>query len=104
MWSVIDYDDDNPLATIADALQYGTCQINTMSSGYFKRVLQPRFAIAAYSGVFTSFALSPQNTWVDVASPNVKYFGLKFIGAPTTALVQHVRLGFQVILQCRNNR
>jgi hypothetical protein len=74
--TVIDYDDSNALTTIAQALQYDNC---ITASGYqpIIRTFKPRIAMAAYSGVFTSFANMPADTWLDVASPGILYYGLK---------------------------
>ncbi len=103
IYTVIDYDDNNALALLSDATQYGTLQVTTFGK-YCERVFNPTFASAAYSGAFTSFSLAPRNAWVDVASPNVLYYGLKMIIPPTPGLVSHVRVSFKVIYQFRNNR
>jgi len=73
--TVLDYDDANVIA-LTDAEQYSSYQINQLTS-MFVRVFQPRAANAAYSGTFTSFSSMPARTWVDVASPNVQYYGIK---------------------------
>ncbi len=103
IYTVIDYDDDNPLALLSDATQYGTLQVTTYGK-YCERVIRPLFATAAYSGAFTSFANASPNTWIDVASPNVKYYGLKMIMPPTPSLVSHIRVSFKIIYEFRNNR
>lgn len=103
--TVIDYD-DAVLVPMTGLQEYSTFQLNGLGR-MFERVLQPRAANAAYSGVFTSFALMPPNTWVDVASPGVIYYGLKgqipattFTGGPYNVYsVQST-----AILQFRNSR
>jgi len=50
------------------------------------RSFRPKFAVAAYSGVFTSFAQSGFNQWIDVASTTVPNYGLKWIVDPDTAV------------------
>lgn len=79
--SAIDYD-DSTATTVANLLQYDTAQ--TVPSGvYFERTFKPRVALAAYSGVFTSFAQS-KDQWIDMASLGVIHYGLK-IGVPAAA-------------------
>jgi len=103
--TVIDYDDSTGVS-LTSAQEYSTYQVNR---GYstFMRVFQPRAANAAYSGVFTSFSQMPPSTWVDVASPNVNYYGLKliipastFAGGPLTIY----EVNIQAILQFKNTR
>jgi hypothetical protein len=72
--TVIDYDDSTAVAQ-AQLNEYSTLMVSN-SGTYFERIINPQFAIAAYSGAFTSFA--PKKGWVDVASPSVQHYGLKY--------------------------
>lgn len=49
----------------------------TSSTKQHKHTFVPHVAIAAYSGVFTSFA-NESAPWIDVASPNVLHYGVKW--------------------------
>jgi len=76
IYTVLDYDDPTPI-TIANLVNYDN--LKTAPAGaFFERTLTPRVALAAYSGVFTSFAQGNPNQWIDVASPSVQYYGIKF--------------------------
>lgn len=75
-YHVIDQDDATAL-TDAQLRQYDTCQVHT-NVQQFTRTFTPRIASAAYSGAFSSFANLSSNTWIDVASPSVQYYGTKF--------------------------
>jgi len=101
--TVIDYDDDTSLASASDAQQYGTLQVNPLGTGYFDRTITPQFSTAAYSGAFTSFASADKRTWVDVASPGVRYYGLKYFVPPTSVITQ-LDISIDVIVQFRENR
>ncbi len=83
--TVIDYDDDTTPTSINTLRQYSTHQIVSNQS-YFKRVLTPRFTIAAYSGAFTSYSLGPVNTWQDANSPGIIYYGVKVGTSPVTTV------------------
>jgi hypothetical protein len=72
--TVIDYDDSTATAQ-AQLNEYSTLMIS-QSGTYFSRVINPMFAVAAYGGAFTQFA--PKRGWVDVASPGVLHYGLKY--------------------------
>jgi len=74
--TVLDYDDAN-FVTFANLMSYDNKKIAPLGS-FFERTLTPKFAVASFSGVFTSFSQSLPNQWVDVGSPGVVYFGLKY--------------------------
>jgi len=79
-YTVLDYDDANA-TTITSLLSYDNLKI-APAGCYFERILTPRAALAAFSGsVFTSFAQAPSRQWMDVASPNIQYYGVK-LGVP----------------------
>jgi len=76
---VIDQNDNTALTTYNDYLQYKFCKIRRLDkpmSFYFK----PMFDVAAYSGVFTSYA--QKTGWIDTSSPSVLHYGLKFMLDP----------------------
>ncbi len=104
IYTVIDYDDASTPTSAAELREYGTCQQTSFTTGFFQRVFQPRAAMAAYSGAFTSFAQSQPGQWFDVASPAIQHYGFKYAIAPTPSLVEHVEIMFTVIYQFKNNR
>jgi hypothetical protein len=77
LMTIIDYDDANPL-TYQTALQYDSAQIVATNVPH-ERVLNPRAALAAYSGTFTSYSIADQRMWFDAGSPSVQFFGLKYV-------------------------
>jgi len=82
----IDYDDANVPTTMAQVMDYD----NAVVIGPTQEcalTLKPKFAVAAYaSGVFTSYASSVENQWIDCASTGVEYYGLKIgVQAQNTA-------------------
>jgi len=76
IYTVLDYDDANA-TTIASLVSYDNLKTCSVGS-FFERTLTPRAALAAYSGVFTSFAQASPTQWLDVGSPSIVYYGLKY--------------------------
>jgi len=82
LYTVLDYDDATA-ATIANLVQYDNLKVAPVGS-FFERTYTPRIAIAAFAtSVFTSFAQAPASQWLDVASPGISYYGLKY-GLPAS--------------------
>jgi hypothetical protein len=103
LYTVIDYDD----ATVPTALStmYDYSSLQTSQSGQQQtRVFTPRVAIAAYSGVFTSFA-NQSMQWIDAASTTVQHYGVKWYfpalaGLPTSlayTIVAHLTINVRAI-------
>jgi hypothetical protein len=84
LYCVIDYDDVTNLTSAAAAQSYSNC-ISLAPGESMERTFQPRIAVAAYSGAFTSYAnMAPQ--WIDAASTGVNHYGVKvFIPGVTAA-------------------
>jgi hypothetical protein len=102
--TAIDYDDGTPVSTSA-IQQYGTCQTSPYTE-YFQRILNPRAALAAYSGAFTSYAQSPPGQWMDSNSPGIQYYGLKWATTPVTVVsgtYDVMSIVCHYTIQCRNN-
>lgn len=98
-FTVIDYDDANVLPSAGAAEEYDTCQVSTIdNSSCVTRVFRPKYALAAYSGVFTSFAQS-SGQWLDAASSTVAHYGLKWITDPDTAVKTVYRIDVLGVLQ-----
>lgn len=102
--TAIDYDDGTAVSTAA-LQQYGTC-MSTSIIEYHQRVLNPRAALAAYSGAFTSYAQSPPGQWMDSASPSIQYYGLKWATTPVTVVsgtYDVLSIVAHYTIQCRSN-
>jgi hypothetical protein len=74
LYTVVDVDDASAPTTLAQLGGYSSCTMSDGVLNHFHR-WKPQFAIAAYSGVFTSFAAT--TGWIDCASPSVQHYGLK---------------------------
>lgn len=105
LYSVIDYDDATTPGAVTDLLQYQTLMQTAPGQQHIRR-LEPRFDLAAYSGVFTSFALAQKDAWVDVASPTVQFYGIKYALPATLGGTSGTVYNIQVtgLLQFRNPR
>lgn len=80
--TAIDYDDDvNPLDNSV-LREYETCKM-VHGVKEMHRSFQPRFATAAYSGAFSSY--TNFSGWLDVASPNIFHYGLKWAITPVAS-------------------
>jgi len=103
--TVIDYDDSTTPTSIVQLLEYPTSEM-TQAGSLVTRTFNPRAATAVYSGAFTSFAQTMPGQWMDVASPSVQYYGLKW-GMPATTggtTTPVYTIYARYILQCRNVR
>lgn len=79
--------DDSSSTTAASIRDYPGC----ISTEVFKphtHVFAPHVAIAAYAGAFTSFA-NETSPWIDVASPSVQHYGVKYAYDVGTAVFNH---------------
>jgi len=84
LYCVIDYDDVTNLTSAAQAQSYSNC-ISLGPGESLERTFEPRLAMAAYSGAFTSYANMPPQ-WIDAASTGVNHYGVKvFIPGVTAA-------------------
>jgi len=99
LYSVIDYDDGNALSTVGAALAYSNVVAGPLTQGQYRK-WRPHIAVAAYSGVFTSFKNEPAN-WLDVASAGVQHYGLK-LAADITNNAQAIKMLVRVYVQFRN--
>lgn len=74
----IDYDDANTPTDITTLQQYDSFRIHHEFKP-FKIFIRPRLASALYNGaVFTAYGNAPGKQWIDVASPDVPYYGVKW--------------------------
>jgi hypothetical protein len=82
--SAVDVDDAAAPTSYSDLLAYSSAIQSRGTQSHYHR-WRPSAAVAAYSGVFTSFA-NVSGLWIDAASTGVKHYGLKLAAqpAPTT--------------------
>jgi len=85
--TTIDFDDATTPTTFNSVCER---PLAVMSRGdeVQKRTWRPRMAVAAYSGVFTSFA-NMADQWCDVASTGIQFYGLKMAWTATDAVYQY---------------
>jgi len=76
--TVIDYDDATAPTTTGALRAYDTLLVTPFgqAGGYVERTVNPKIAIAAFSGAFTSYAQASK--WVDCASPGIQWYGVKY--------------------------
>jgi hypothetical protein len=99
--TVIDYDDDSALSTVASALDYvNVVSTNALFAHYRKFV--PHVAVAAYSGAFTSF-MNVTAPWIDAASPSVKHYGFKSALSASSNVLNY-DLTYRLTTEWRNVR
>jgi hypothetical protein len=82
MISCVDIDDSNTPTTYAALTHYQSAVESPGIHGHYHR-WTPHVAVAAYSGVFTSFA-NEASPWIDVASDGVQHYGMKVASAVGT--------------------
>jgi len=102
-YTVIDYDNPTALSNAAAARDYENCMIQAPGESAM-RVFQPRMALAAYAGAFTSYA-NTQPLWIDCASPSVQHYGLKYFIPQATAAqtqLQSWELNAEYFIQFRS--
>jgi len=72
---VYDYDDANVPSNTDTLLEYGNYRVKAFDRPITWKI-KPKYALAAYSGAFTSY--KPMRGWLDVASPSIQHYGVKF--------------------------
>ena len=76
VYSVIDFDDSNAPASVADVLQYENMKV-TRANQWHSRYFKPAIADEVYaSGITTGYGLR-QNAWLDCNSSQVEHYGIK---------------------------
>jgi len=97
----VDYDDNTPPSSEAEMLQRQNLQSWVWSRPFAFRYA-PRIASAVYSGAFTSYAnVSP---WVDVASPDVRYYGWKLGITPAVGQIYGLNILTYAVVEFRSVR
>jgi hypothetical protein len=100
-YTAVDYDDANVPTSIGQLVDYENNVTTSTACGHYRR-FKPHVAIAAFSGTFTSYA-NVEDEWIDAASNNVQFYGLK-MATSTTQVVIPFTLHARVHLSVRNTR
>lgn len=76
---VIDRDDASAPASLAALREYDNC-VEVLGTAGVEADFEPAVTPAVFSsGAFTGYEISPSGDhWIDVASPNVPFYGIKF--------------------------
>jgi hypothetical protein len=74
LYSAVDVDDAAVPTTLAQLGVYSSCVMSDSTVSHYHRWV-PQFAVAAYSGAFTSYGA--MKGFIDCSSPNVQHYGLK---------------------------
>lgn len=74
--TAVDLDDANTPAAFTDVNDHQSAIVSNGEAGHYHK-WQPHMAVAVYSGAFTSFG-NDEAGWIDIASPSVQHYGLKF--------------------------
>ena len=102
MYSVIDYDDSNPLTTSSAFREYSNCTETQYES--IRRSWIPTISTVAYvSGGAATGYMNVYSPWISIGSPTVEHFGLKVGmegGAGTIPQVVEVNTDFLVEFRC----
>ncbi len=90
--AAVDVDDSTTPSAFNDLTHYQNARVIT-SGKNLELIFNPKVALAAYSGAFTSYAQG-QNMWIDCASPNVQHYGVKVaVGLQFSATIVHTWVG-----------
>lgn len=77
--------DDAGVPTSLDQIASYESSVETKATVSHYHRWEPQYAVAAYSGAFTSYSL--QKGWIDCSYPNVQHYGIKF-GVGVAGLTQ----------------
>jgi hypothetical protein len=97
LYAVVDNDDVSS-ATVADLSQYPNLKVVNFDER-LRLTFKPRFASAAYSGAFTSYANT--SGWIDCGSPSVEHYGVKLVIGQSNDVVPSWNIFYTVDLSFR---
>jgi hypothetical protein len=101
LYHFADFDDDAAPSTEDDFTQRSNVHTET-GVNRFGINIEPRVALAAYSGAFTSYA--NQRPWIDVASPGVRWYGWKLGVIGPVGEIQTYNISYEVVVSFRSPR
>lgn len=107
MYNVIDKDDENPPANVNTCLEYQTCRLHNFADrSTFSRSYIPAIAKTVFNTALTSGYGREQRAWLDVASPDIPHYGMKYAVSASTSNVNAGEIIVTVTLKfsCRDTR
>ena len=107
-YSVVDYDDDNAPANVAELLQYPRCRIRRLGNPKMSDYFKPRVSSLVYkTALTTGYAMGARNTWLDMSNADIPYFAFKYALDPVGSSSGSVGYLCPVItyyFQCKGTR
>jgi len=100
VYSAVDYDDSTAPPSVASLEQRENCNVESALREQ-SVVFTPHAALAAYSGVFTSFA-NVKEMWIDSGSATVQHYGFKTAWTSTTTNNQTIDVITRMVVRFRN--
>lgn len=94
--------DSGQAVTLNEIVQYSDVKKNDGLSPFKVLVRNPKYAVAAYSGAFTSYAQA--SGWVDCSSPSVQHYGLHVVCPTAVGNSQTYRIFVTYDLEFRHVR
>lgn len=80
LYAVIDYNDDNALASISDAQEYSTCKIIPYDKKYTKFYFTPCVNMeVALDADTTARTATKYAMWLSTSNTNIQHYGMKFL-------------------------
>jgi len=102
VYTVIDYDDSNPLTTASAFREYSNCTITQYES--IRRSWVPAIVTPAFvSGGAATGYMNVYSPWIDITSVTVEHYGLKVGmdgGTSTVPQVLEINVDFLVEFRC----
>jgi hypothetical protein len=89
LYSCVDVDDATVPTSLAQVGGYSSCVKSDGTVSHYHR-WQPQFAVATYSGAFTSYGAS--KGFIDCSSPSVQHYGLKAASTTGSATLTYTAL------------
>lgn len=105
VFSVIDYDDINPLTSLNQAMQYQNLKM-TRSHQIHSRYFKPRILNSVLANAGTGAVANAGSTrgWLDVTSDNIPHMGVKFVLQQSPNSVQTFDVKIDYFLAFKNVR
>lgn len=105
LFYVRDYDDNSPLITMDEMRQHGKCRRVTLMPGKTVSIgLRPAILAMMYATAITTSYCPKWNQWVDMATPQVPYYGLKVMIDNLTNTNFSVKHEMKFWIKCKDTR
>jgi hypothetical protein len=98
-FTAVDLDDANVPTSSNELVNHASVISSETGTGHYHRWV-PYMATAVYSGAFTSFASGPPQ-WIDVASPGVQHYGLKYVCPGADGVARLINITMRATFQFR---